>query len=156
MKRPFSSKYHGSLNDVNRSKLEEGTAFRSLCSHDVVVVTIQYRLGLLGFGTTGDDNFPPNLGLWDQVLALRWVKDNIAVFGGNPNNITVAGQSAGAACADMLSLSPYTASAFFYYLLIYPQTCKNQKIISDFYCIRKRFDMSRIFELCIPNTVITQ
>ena len=52
---------------------DEGIA-RYLCRHDVVVVTIQYRLGLLGFFTTGDDVCPGNLGLWDMTMALQWVQ----------------------------------------------------------------------------------
>lgn len=83
-------------------------SFRHLCTKDVIVVTLQYRIGMLGFMATGDDNCVPNLGLWDQAFALHWVKDNIAAFGGDPDNITVFGQSAGGASVDMLCLSPYT------------------------------------------------
>lgn len=85
---------------------------RHLCTKDVIVVTLQYRIGMLGFMATGDDNCVPNLGLWDQAFALHWVKDNIAAFGGDPDNITVFGQSAGGASVDMLCLSPYTRDLF--------------------------------------------
>ncbi|EPB77658.1 Carboxylesterase [Ancylostoma ceylanicum] len=79
-----------------------------LCRHDVIVVTIQYRLGLLGFFSTGDAVCDGNLGLWDMTMALQWVQDNIRAFGGNPNKVTVFGQSAGGASVDMLALSPHS------------------------------------------------
>lgn len=60
----------------------------------VVVVTVNYRLGFEGFGQV--PSAPANRGLLDQVAALRWVRDNIGVFGGDPGSVTVAGQSAGA------------------------------------------------------------
>ena len=68
---------------------------------DVVVVTINYRLGALGFlrwdGVGRDGDRPPtNLGIRDQIAALEWVRDNIEVFGGDPENVTVFGESAGA------------------------------------------------------------
>ncbi len=68
---------------------------------DVVVVTINYRLGALGFLNwqaicDGDDRPPSNLGIRDQIAALEWVRDNIAEFGGDPENVTVFGESAGA------------------------------------------------------------
>ncbi|MFR9723480.1 carboxylesterase family protein [Streptomyces sp. MS19] len=60
----------------------------------MVVVTLNYRLGHEGFGLVA--GAPPNRGLLDQAAALRWVRDNAAAFGGDPGNVTVAGQSAGA------------------------------------------------------------
>jgi para-nitrobenzyl esterase len=60
----------------------------------VVVVTVNYRLGFEGFGHV--PSAPANRGLLDQVAALRWVRDNIGAFGGDPGSVTVAGQSAGA------------------------------------------------------------
>lgn len=71
----------------------------------LVVVTLNYRLGFEGFGHVPDDGrgaFPPNRGLLDQIAALEWVRDNIAAFGGAPDNVTVAGQSAGATAAVCL------------------------------------------------------
>ncbi|KAJ1360204.1 hypothetical protein KIN20_019127 [Parelaphostrongylus tenuis] len=83
-----------------------------LCRYDVVVVTIQYRLGLLGFFSTGDEVCPGNLGLWDMTMALRWVQDNIEEFGGDPNRVTVIGHSAGGASVDMLAISPHSRDLF--------------------------------------------
>ncbi|KAF5307861.1 hypothetical protein FQR65_LT06593 [Abscondita terminalis] len=77
-----------------------------LLDQDVVLVTINYRLGALGFLTTGDSIVPGNNGLKDQNMALKWVKKNIASFGGDPNSITVFGQSAGGASAHYHMLSP--------------------------------------------------
>lgn len=62
---------------------------------DVVVVTINYRLNIFGFYDAGDDAAHGNNGLWDQMLALRWVKNNIADYGGDPSRITIFGESAG-------------------------------------------------------------
>ena len=82
--------------------------FRGLCTKDVIVVTINYRLGFFGFLCTGDENAKGNYGMWDQVLALKWVKENIETFGGDPNNITVFGHSAGGVSTDLLALSPHS------------------------------------------------
>ncbi len=51
------------------------------------MVTLNYRLGILGFTSTSDDVIPGNMGLWDQNLALKWVRDNIDAFGGDPNKV---------------------------------------------------------------------
>lgn len=66
-----------------------------LVNDGVVVVTFNYRLGVLGFMGTGDGAAQGNYGMKDMVEALRWVRNNIAAFGGNPNQVTVFGESAG-------------------------------------------------------------
>ncbi|KAH8358651.1 hypothetical protein KR093_001645 [Drosophila rubida] len=70
-------------------------------SGKVIVVKINYRLGPLGFLSTGDAMLPGNLGLKDQRLALHWIKQNIAQFGGNPHKILVMGHNAGAASVHL-------------------------------------------------------
>ncbi|XP_049862482.1 juvenile hormone esterase-like isoform X2 [Schistocerca gregaria] len=83
-----------------------------LLDHDVVLVTINYRLGTLGFLSTEDEAAPGNFGLKDQVAALRWVQENIAAFGGDPDRVTIFGESAGAACVHLLALSPLARGLF--------------------------------------------
>ncbi|GMS91543.1 hypothetical protein PENTCL1PPCAC_13718, partial [Pristionchus entomophagus] len=83
-----------------------------LCMKDVIFVTIQYRLGYLGFWSTEDSSCPGNFGLWDQTEALKWIQLNIAAFGGNKENVTILGQSAGGASVDFLSLSPHSNHLF--------------------------------------------
>ena len=90
----------------------------SLAREGVVAVNMGYRLGVFGFladeelaaespnGTTG------NYGLLDQIEALKWVRDNIAAFGGDPDNVTIAGESAGAACVSALCTSPLAEGLF--------------------------------------------
>uniref|UniRef100_UPI00398E78DE bile salt-activated lipase-like n=1 Tax=Pristiophorus japonicus TaxID=55135 RepID=UPI00398E78DE len=74
---------------------------------DVVVVSFNYRVGPLGFLSTGDANAPGNYGLWDQHEAITWVSRNIKAFGGDPNSITLFGESAGAASVNFQIQSPY-------------------------------------------------
>ncbi len=79
---------------------------------DVIVVTFNYRLGTIGWLSTGDSNSPGNSGLWDDAAALTWVSENIANFGGDPKAITIFGQSAGATSVSHMLLSPYTNGLF--------------------------------------------
>jgi para-nitrobenzyl esterase len=76
----------------------------------IVVVTIAYRLAFEGFGQLA--NCPANRGLLDQILALEWVKENIAAFGGNPDRVTIAGQSAGGGAAMHLAVAPSAQGLF--------------------------------------------
>uniref|UniRef100_A0A8C2YYN9 Carboxylic ester hydrolase n=1 Tax=Cyclopterus lumpus TaxID=8103 RepID=A0A8C2YYN9_CYCLU len=79
---------------------------------DVIVVTVNYRVGTMGFLSSGDARLPGNYGLWDQHAAISWVRRNIAAFGGNPENITIFGQSAGAVSASYQMLSPHSKGLF--------------------------------------------
>ncbi|KAM3867586.1 bile salt-activated lipase-like [Diretmus argenteus] len=79
---------------------------------DVIVVTVNYRVGPLGFLSTGDARISGNFGLWDQHAAIAWVHRNIKAFGGNSDNITIFGQSAGAASVNFQMLSPYSKGLF--------------------------------------------
>lgn len=83
-----------------------------LVTEDVIVVMLQYRLGVLGFLSAGDYKIPGNFGLRDQNLALHWVKKNIEYFGGDPLKITLFGFSAGAVSVHMQILSPYGKGLF--------------------------------------------
>ncbi|KAK6960388.1 cholinesterase 1-like isoform X1 [Biomphalaria glabrata] len=84
----------------------------TLAANGVVVVTINYRLGPFGFLSTGDDVMPGNYGLLDQVLALKWVQKYIREFGGDPDEVTIFGESAGAACVSLHVLSPLSKGLF--------------------------------------------
>jgi para-nitrobenzyl esterase len=84
----------------------------------VVFVTINYRLGIFGFlahpqlSEESDLKVSGNYGILDQIAALRWVKENIAAFGGDPENVTIAGQSAGSFSVNMLVVSPLAKGLF--------------------------------------------
>ena len=78
---------------------------------DVVVVTINYRLGVLGFLNLPEIG-PANVGLLDQIAALQWVQDNINSFGGDPDNVTIFGESAGAKSVECLVASPRARGLF--------------------------------------------
>ncbi|XP_075290263.1 fatty acyl-CoA hydrolase precursor, medium chain-like isoform X2 [Opisthocomus hoazin] len=79
---------------------------------NVVVVTIQYRLGIAGYFSTGDEHARGNWGYLDQVAALQWVQDNIIHFGGDPGSVTIAGESAGGVSVSALVLSPLAKGLF--------------------------------------------
>jgi para-nitrobenzyl esterase len=95
------------VNGSSAGSLWDGSAFARA---GVVTVGINYRLGAEGFALLPDA--PPNLGLLDQVAALKWVRDNITAFGGDPDAVTVAGESAGAMSVGALLAMPRAEGLF--------------------------------------------
>lgn len=96
--------------------LERGSANSNqpnyIMDRDIVFVGINYRLGAFGFLSTGTEEAPGNLGLKDQVMALKWIHNNIRHFGGDPDRITLAGLSAGGYSVTALMASPMAANLF--------------------------------------------
>jgi para-nitrobenzyl esterase len=108
---------HGGANaggTASSALYKDGT----LINHGVLLVTVNYRLSVFGFfanpALTAESphHASGNYGLMDQILALRWVRENIARFGGDPNSITVFGQSAGGQDTGLLMTSPLSKSLF--------------------------------------------
>jgi para-nitrobenzyl esterase len=88
----------------------------SLAANGTVVVSLNYRLGIFGFfphpALIGEGSKASNQGLWDQRFAMQWVQDNIAMFGGDPNNVTIFGESAGSLDVCLHVASPQTPPLF--------------------------------------------
>ena len=89
-----------------------------MAKHGVIMVTIQYRLGIFGYLAhndlinESDNKTTGNYGLLDQIKALKWINDNIDRFGGDKNNITIAGESAGSSSVSALCVSPLAKGLF--------------------------------------------
>ncbi|KAJ0069330.1 hypothetical protein NL108_004170 [Boleophthalmus pectinirostris] len=101
---------HGGGFTIGAASSYDGSALSAY--EDVVVVVIQYRLGILGFLSTGEKDMAGNFGLLDQVEALKWVQQHIHNFGGNPDQVTIFGESAGGMSVSLLYLSPLSNGLF--------------------------------------------
>ena len=112
-RRPVLVFIHGGGFEAGAGSLAGYSGHELVRSGDIVVVTFNYRLGVLGWAYLPElaPETPSNVGLLDQIAALQWVRDNIAQFGGDAGNVTVAGQSAGAT-SIMLQLSREEAPLF--------------------------------------------
>ncbi|KAM5134101.1 cocaine esterase-like [Callospermophilus lateralis] len=101
---------HGGGLVMGSASMYDGSILAAI--ENVLVVMIQYRLGVLGFFSTGDQHATGNWGYLDQVAALRWVQQNIAHFGGNPDRVTIFGQSAGGTSVSSHVVSPMSQGLF--------------------------------------------
>ncbi|KAF8560657.1 hypothetical protein P879_02464 [Paragonimus westermani] len=110
--RPVMVWIHGGSLTRGSSSLEMYNGAFMASKMDVVLVSIQYRLGPFGFLYLGTDDAPGNQGMMDQVAALEWVRENIAYFGGNPKQITLFGHAGGVVCVALHLLSPFSSSLF--------------------------------------------
>ena len=118
-KKPVMVWIHGGAYEIGGAAepREEGTNFVKE-NPDVIFVSIEYRLSVFGFlhlshlPDGGDYPDAQNLGMMDQVMALKWVHENIAAFGGDPDNVTIIGQSAGGGSVTLLPLIEGTHAYF--------------------------------------------
>ncbi|XP_007649705.1 liver carboxylesterase-like isoform X2 [Cricetulus griseus] len=101
---------HGGGLVIGMASMTDGSILAA--TEDIVMVAIQYRLGILGFFSTGDEHARGNWGYLDQVAALHWVQQNIASFGGNPGQVTIFGASAGGTSVSSLVVSPMSKGLF--------------------------------------------
>lgn len=83
-----------------------------LLDHEIILITANYRLGILGFLSTGQEDCPGNFGLKDKILVLKWIQENIISFGGDNTRVTIFGNSAGAASVTYLMQSPLATGLF--------------------------------------------
>ncbi|CAH1958123.1 unnamed protein product [Acanthoscelides obtectus] len=110
-KRPVIVYIHaGGFYSVGSSSVWTGPNY--YLDQDIVLVTVNYRLATLGFLSTGTKEAPGNNGMKDQVEALKWIKKNIASFGGDPDSVTIQGYSAGGFSAILHMISPMSQGLF--------------------------------------------
>lgn len=103
---------HGGMFTIGSIGLDEYDGRMLAAVGDVVVVTVQYRLGIFGFLDLDHEQVPGNMGLFDQYTALEWVSNNIEAFGGDPNSITLFGTSAGAISIGLHMYHPNATKLF--------------------------------------------
>ncbi|XP_073515809.1 fatty acyl-CoA hydrolase precursor, medium chain-like [Phyllobates terribilis] len=109
-KLPVMAFIHGGGLLFGHAGIFDGSALSAY--ENTVVVSLQYRLGILGFFSTGDNRLPGNYGFLDQVAALQWIQENIGDFGGDPSSVTIFGESAGGISVSALVASPLAKGLF--------------------------------------------
>jgi len=110
--RPVLVWIHGGAFSLGAGSLAVYNGSRLAAATNTVVVTINYRVGALGFLVIDNPSCTPNVGLLDQVAALEWVRDNISAFGGDPDNVTIFGESAGGGSVLSLLAMPAAVGKF--------------------------------------------
>ncbi|XP_002003701.4 glutactin [Drosophila mojavensis] len=102
-----------------------------LLEQDVVLVSVRYRLGPFGFLSTLSDEMPGNAAVTDLILALKWINEHIADFGGDPERVTLFGQVGGAALINVLTLSPAVPKDLFHRVIYMSGTALSPAFITD-------------------------
>uniref|UniRef100_A0AAY4ES20 Carboxylesterase type B domain-containing protein n=1 Tax=Denticeps clupeoides TaxID=299321 RepID=A0AAY4ES20_9TELE len=108
--KPVMVYVHGGSYMEGTGNIMDGSVLASY--GNVIVITLNYRVGILGFLSTGDQAAKGNYGLLDQIQALRWISKNIGYFGGDPKRVTVFGSGIGASCVSLLTLSHHSEGLF--------------------------------------------
>ncbi|XP_013111494.2 glutactin [Stomoxys calcitrans] len=120
---------------IHGDNLYDGSVLDSppgyLLEEDIVLVLVRYRLGPFGFLSTMTDDIPGNAGVTDVILALKWVQNNIASFGGDPNKVTLFGQSGGAAMVNILTMSPAVSDGLFHRVIYQSGSALSPAFITD-------------------------
>lgn len=106
---------------------------QQILEEDIVFVTVQFRVGFLGFLSTGTEDAPGNNGILDCIEALRWVKRYISHFGGDPDQVTLIGNHHSAAIAHILTITPLIVHLFLY---VYNRVAK---LIQNFRQMKKNY-----------------
>ncbi len=109
-KRPVMVFIHGGAFMIGSASRPRNHGGKLTKRGNVVIINIQYRLGMLGFLNL--EGISPNLGIQDQICALKWIKANISDYGGDPENITIFGESAGSLSVLLLMLAPKSLGLF--------------------------------------------
>lgn len=130
----------GFLNGSASLKIWPG---EQLCRNDVTVVSLNYRLGAFGFLT--DPDVGANFGVQDWVAALEWVRTNISAFGGDPDNVTIFGQSAGGAATRALLSTP-SARGLFHKAVIQSAGFEDYAVVGSPSVDRSRTATTRLYE----------
>lgn len=104
--------FHGLFDDFSHSAGIHMDGSPLAIRGQQIFVSLSYRVGLFGFLSTNTSDYPGNYGLWDQLMAMSWVHDNIDKFAGNPNKITLWGNSAGGTSVFLHSISPSSRGKF--------------------------------------------
>lgn len=136
--KPVFVHIHGGGFVIGSNSYERTSRPTYLMDYDIVYVTMNYRLGALGFLSTGTSDAPGNAGFKDQVLALKWIQDNIERFGGDPNKVTISGHSAGGMSVVLHMVSPMSKGLFHGAIPLSGSSTAQLKIENDQYLLTQK------------------
>nr|XP_054751993.1 cholinesterase-like [Lytechinus pictus] len=144
---------HGGSIEIGTSMTWDFYGLPLVAVSDVILVTLNYRLGIFSQFTTRDNEAIGNLAMFDQVLALKWVNNNIAAFGGDPSRITIFGVSSGASSVSLHLLSKLSRGLFSQAIIQSGSSLTNWAFFDDKTTdLRNAFDLGRAMDCDVTNT----